>query len=154
MNLPRVSEAASGAIRVWPASTVQTGAQNQALLRGRVELRDGCFYAGDPGKPADKLAWFHAETGLDVDADGYFILRDRVSGQTLARLGEEMSWAGPAGAEIDPGAGRALREACGSRQILIVGSPESTERFLTQYPHVRGPDTPLPPPAGLQGTAD
>jgi hypothetical protein len=90
-NLPPVSDAAENAIRVWPASTARTGAQHQALFHGRVELRDGCFFVGELGQPVDKLAWFHAEVGLDVDPAGYFILVDRVSGSTLTRLGEDMN---------------------------------------------------------------
>jgi len=146
MNLPSVSEAARDSIRVWPASTSRTGAQNQALYHGHVELRDGCFFVGEFGQPADKLAWFHAEMGLDVDAAGYFILRDRISGQTLARLGEDMNWGGPASAEIAKEAEHALREACGSNEIFIVGSPEARERFLTQHPHLRESLLPPPPP--------
>ncbi len=146
LTLPGVSEEAQGGIRIWPASTGRTGAQNQALFHGRVELRDGCFFVGQSGQPVDKLAWFHAELGIDVDEAGYFVLRDRVSGETLARLGEDMNWGGPASARIDEGARRALHEACGQGEIYIVGSPESSERFLTQYPHLRNPQPPPPPP--------
>lgn len=56
MELPPVSEAAKGAIRIWPASTTRTGVQPQALFFGKVELRDGCFFVGFAGQPADKLA--------------------------------------------------------------------------------------------------
>ncbi len=147
MALPGVSPDARDAIRVWPASISRTGPQRQALFYGRVELRDGCFFAGQSGQPTDKLAWFHAEVGLDIDPAGFFILRDRIGGQTLARLGENMSWAGPASAEIDPVAEQALRRECGSGEILIVGSPESTERFHTQYPHLRDPASPPAPPS-------
>ena len=145
MKLPGVSDAAKGAIRVWPASTARTGAQHQALFSGRVELRDGCFFVGQFGQPADQLAWFHAEMGLDIDASGYFILRDRVSGQTLTRLGEDMNWGGPASAPIDKATERILHAECGPGEIYIVGSPESSERFMTQYPHLRGPQNPPPP---------
>ncbi|MEE4209490.1 MAG: hypothetical protein V2I43_09515, partial [Parvularcula sp.] len=138
MSLPRVSEAAEGSIRMWPASATRTGIQLQALFQGRIELRDGCFYVGLDGQPVDKLAWFHSEVGLDIDSTGFFVLRDRVSGQTLSRLGEQMNWGGPASADIDKGEGEALREACGPHEIYIVGSPESSERFLSQYPHLRG----------------
>lgn len=144
MTLPTVSAAAAKSVRIWPASTARTGAQNQALLSGRVELRDGCFFVGEPGKPADTLAWFHAEMGLDLDPAGYFILRDRVSGHTLARLGEEMNWGGPASAEIGAEAERALRKACGDAEIHVVGSPQARARFLTQYPHLREPRAPSP----------
>lgn len=147
MALPRVSNAAKNAARVWPASTSRTGLQNQALFYGKVELRNGCFFVGMSKQPADKLAWFHAETGLDVDASGYLVLRNRVSGQTLARIGEDMSWGGPATAIIDPETKRKLHEACGEGEIYIVGSPEASERFVTQYPHVRNPSPAPPPPS-------
>jgi hypothetical protein len=151
LRLPAVGNAAKPAIRIWPASTARTGAQNQALYRGRVELRDGCFFAGEYGKPVDKLAWFHAEMGLDIDAAGFAVLRDRVSGATLARLGEEMNWGGPATAIIPEAAKRALHSACGPGEIYVVGSPQSGERFLAQYPHLRERgDPPVPPDAGAR----
>lgn len=137
LNLPAVSNAAKSAIRIWPASTARTGAQNMALFYGRVELRDGCFFVGESGQPVDKLAWFHAEMGFDIDAFGYFILRDRISGQTLARLGEDIIWGGPAGADIDKERKLALQKACGPAEIYVVGAPQSKERFLTQLPHLR-----------------
>lgn len=134
MKLPSVSAAAKPLIRLWPAATARTGLQNAALLRGRLELRDGCIFAGDFGNPADKLAWFHTEVGLDVDAAGYLILRNRISGQTLARLGEDVVWSGPASAAIDSQTTAALQQACGPADILIVGSPESAARFQARYP--------------------
>ncbi|WP_232725702.1 hypothetical protein [Qipengyuania seohaensis] len=153
MNLPAVSEAARGGIRFWPASSARTGSQNEALLAGRVELRDGCFWATEGDGDADKLAFFHAEIGLDRDDEGYYILIDRVGGQTLARLGEPMNWGGPPSAYISPEAERDLRAACGDAPILVVGSPESRERFLTSYPHLRNPVAPPPPPVTDLGSA-
>ncbi|GGC11418.1 hypothetical protein GCM10011494_32740 [Novosphingobium endophyticum] len=150
MNLPRVSDAAKKTIRVWPASISRTGLQHQALYRGRVELRNGCFFVGEFEQATDKLAWFHAEMGLDIDDSGYFILRDRISGRTLARLGEEMNWGGPASADIDAEIERVLQDACGPAEIYVVGSPEARERFLTQYPHLRESQvSPPPPPPGI-----
>ena len=146
MSLPRVSEAARNAIRVWPASTARTGLQYQALDTGRVELRNGCFFVGKFNQPATKLAWFHAEMGLDIDEAGYFILRDRVTGQTRTRLGEDMIWSGPATAVIDEETERAVQSACGPGEIYVVGSPEASERSMTQYPHTRGPSASPPPP--------
>ena len=58
MNLPAVSKAAREGIRIWPASSARTGAQNEALLAGRVELRDGCFWAAE-GDGAEALARAH-----------------------------------------------------------------------------------------------
>ena len=148
LQLPRVSEAAREGIRVWPASTSRTGAQNQALLRGRVELRDGCFYGDTGDGTPEKLAFFHEEVGLDVDEEGYYILRDRVSGRTLARIGEQLNWGGPPSAYIPPELEREIQEKCGPGEIFVVGTPESQERFLTQYPHLRNPVPPPPPPGG------
>ena len=144
MNFPPVSDAAKAGIRFWPASSARTGAQNEALLYGRVELRDGCFWATQGDGEPDKLAFFHAEIGLDKDAEGFYILRDRVGGQALARIGEPLNWGGPPSAYIAPETEKALREACGDAPILVVGSPESRERFATRYPHVR--DMSPPPP--------
>ncbi|MFN2100257.1 hypothetical protein [Altererythrobacter sp. MF3-039] len=146
MNLPAVSDAADGGIRIWPASTARTGAQNEALLSGRVELRDGCFYGSEGFGTPDKLAFFHGEIGLDIDDEGYYILRDRVSGHVRARLGEDMHWGGPPSAYIDPELEKEIQEQCGPGEILVVGSPESRERFYAQYPHTRDPNVlPSPP---------
>lgn len=57
-----------------------------------------------------------------------------------------MSWGGPASAVIPPETERALQEACGPGEIYVVGSPEASKRFLTQYPHLRGPQVPPPQP--------
>ncbi|NCP18158.1 MAG: hypothetical protein GW855_03230 [Erythrobacter sp.] len=146
MNLPAVSDSAKPGIRFWPASSARTGAQNEALIYGKVELRDGCFWATHGDGEADKLAFFHGEIGLDRDEEGFYILKDRVGGQTLARLGEPMNWGGPPSAYIAPETAKALHEACGDAPVLVVGSPESRERFATIYPHVRDQEAPPPPP--------
>lgn len=137
MGYPTATDAARRIIRYWPASTARTGAQLQALHSGRIELRDGCFFVGEPGRPATKLAWFHAEMGLDIDTDGYVILRDRIDGSIRARVGETMSWAGPASAKIEESAREALLHACGPGEILVVGSPESSERFNLRIADLR-----------------
>ena len=84
--------------------------------------------------------------GLDIDQSGYFILRESVGGKTLARLGEDMNWGGPATADIDKETAQALQDACGPGELYVVGSPEASERFLTQYPHLREPSVPPPAP--------
>ena len=150
LKLPRVNKAAETAIRIWPASTARTGLQPQALFNGRVELRDGCFFVGVFEEPANRLAWFHTEIGLDKDRAGYLILRDRQTGQTRARIGEKMVWGGPPSAVIDAPTRRALQAACGDHEIMVVGSPESHERFLTKYPHLRNRQPPPPPPSRLK----
>lgn len=143
---PRVSDAAEPKIRIWPASQARTGWQLEALIWGRVVLKDGCLWIRQPGQP-ERLAWFHAETGLDVDSEGYLILLDRATGHTMARIGEEMTAGGPNTVpESDPGVA-ALRAACGDAEIYNIGNPQSKERMYVEYPHLREPlSPPLPPP--------
>lgn len=149
MRLPRVSEAAADGIRIWPASEQRTGMLNQAADRGRIVLRDGCFYIQPRGNEADeKLAWFHTETGLDVDDEGYYVLVNRISGQVEARVGEMVTWAAPN--PIRPGGPSMdeFRAACGDGEIATVGNPTADNRMNTMYPPQRAPDA-MPPP-GIQ----
>ncbi|KLI63069.1 hypothetical protein AAV99_10130 [Aurantiacibacter marinus] len=144
---PSVSEAALAGVRVWPATETRTGWQMEAAFSGRIFLRDGCvfmqgFRDGDP----EKLAWFHAETGLDVDAEGYFVLINRVSGEIAARLGETMTWAGPNPLDQDNPQIIAYREACGEFEVEGVGNPEANERLYVIYPHLREAPDRAPPP--------
>lgn len=143
LNVPPVSEAAWPAIRMWPATTRRTGLQNAAALRGRITLRDGCFYVSK-ADGTEALAWFLAETGLALDAEGKLTLIDRISGAAMARVGEEVIWGGP---NADPTTAQSagLREACGDGPVAEVGNPQAAERFYVQYPHTRSP---APPPAG------
>lgn len=141
---PPVSDAAKAGIRTWPSSQRRTGAQLEALLGGRVTLRDGCFYVGPPDGP-EALAWFHAETGLDVDPEGYYVFVNRVTGETTARVGEDMNWAGPNAVPADDPGLAGLQAACGPGEVASVGNPESFERMATRYPHLRGYATPQAP---------
>ncbi|GGD53060.1 hypothetical protein GRI62_05045 [Erythrobacter arachoides] len=140
---PRVSEAASGGIRLWPASEARTGLQLQAADSGRILLRDGCFYLDRQG--VETLAWFHAETGLDVDAQGYYVLVNRMTGQVEGRLGETFVWSAPN--PITPGGPsmEALRSACGDGEISTVANPTATARMEAMYPQPRAPDAAPPP---------
>ena len=140
---PRVSDAAEQGIRIWPASEQRTGMQNQAADGGRILLRDGCFYLDRQG--VETLAWFHAETGLDMDDEGFYVLVNRMTGQVEGRLGEEFIWAAPN--PIRPG-GPSLEEfrgACGEGEISTVGNPTSTARMGAMYPPIRAPDAAPPP---------
>lgn len=147
---PPASEAAMARIRTWPASEARTGWQMEAAFGGRIFLRDGCFFMQPEVEGApQKLAWFHAETGLDIDAEGYFVLVNRQNGQIAARIGEAMTWAGPNRLDQDDPAIAALRAACGDHIVEGVGSPESNERMYVTYPHLRRPPDAIPPP-GLE----
>lgn len=55
----------------------------------------------------------------------------------VSRLGEELHWAAPATADTSKEDRRALRDACGTGEIYVVGSPEANERFLAQHPLAR-----------------
>ena len=129
---PRVSDAAADGIRIWPASEARVGMQNQAADGGSIVLRDGCFYLDRQG--VETLAWFHSETGLDVDAEGYYVLVNRMTGQVEGRLGEEFIWAAPN--PIAPGGPsmEEFRAACGEGEISTVGNPTSTARMDAMYP--------------------
>ena len=147
LSYPSVSASAQPRVRVWPAQTGRTGLQNMAALHGTVFVRDGCFFVRhSDGKEA--LAWFLAETGLDVDDEGFLVLVNRITGWTMARVGEKMSWAGPNDLKITDDQKAALFEACGEHPIASVGNPESEERLMVQLPHLRTntPPPPVPPP--------
>ena len=132
---PRAAPEALAKVRIWPASQTRTGAQNMALLGGRIFLEDGCFLVErgvDWGyaPPGRYLVWFGAETALVVDDEGYLALMDRADGTLRARIGEEMRWAGPNGAPREDEAGvPELRTACGDLPIEFVGNVESAVRF-------------------------
>ncbi|MGB3165190.1 MAG: hypothetical protein WBA68_00220 [Alteraurantiacibacter sp.] len=146
LRTSRVSEAAARGIRIWPASEQRAGMLNEAADGGRIVLRDGCFYLQQQGNPSDeKLAWFHAETGLDIDAEGYYVLVNRVTGQVAARVGEMVTWAAPN--PIRPGGPSMIefRAACGDGEIVTVGNPTSDARMNAMYPQPRAPDAAPPP---------
>ena len=75
-------------IRIFPQSERDLGATNQALLGGRIVLRDGCFYVTGSDKP-DRLAYFAREVALAQDEQGHLSLRTRGhSPRHLGRIGE------------------------------------------------------------------
>lgn len=140
--LPRVSDAALPGIRIWPASEARTGMQLQAADSGRITLRDGCFYVTRQG--VETLAWFHAETGLARDAEGFYVLVNRATGDVEGRLGEEFTWAAPN--PITPGGPsmEEFRAACGEGEISTVANPTARARIETMYPRT-APDAAPPP---------
>jgi hypothetical protein len=147
---PAVSERAAPAVRLWTQSETRTGIQLEALLGGRVVMKDGCLWYQRDGEP-DRIAWLHAETGLDRDAEGYLIFVNRVTGETMARLGEEMTWAGPNQVTAPEWKIKDIQQVCGQAELFSVGNPESGERMMTQHPHLRrATNTPPPQPKPRQ----
>ncbi|MES2699869.1 MAG: hypothetical protein V4647_09695 [Pseudomonadota bacterium] len=147
---PEIAPGLAGAVHMWPAATVRTGWQLEAAFTGRITLRDGCVFVSQPGRD-EALAWFHTETGLGRDGDGFYTLVNRVSGETMARLGEEMQWAGPNTVDPAQPAVAALRAACGDYEVVGVGNPEALERIYVRYPHLRQVTIPPPPPPSASG---
>ncbi|MBX7535841.1 hypothetical protein K3175_09210 [Qipengyuania sp. GH1] len=135
LSYPAVADEVANRIRYWPQRRQRTGAQNMAALYGKVYLKDGCLFVdGLDGKTS--LAWFLAETGLDLDEEGYFILIDRRTGWTMGRLGETMSWAGPNG-EPTAEETASLRASCGDYPVADVGNPHSEVRFEAELERAR-----------------
>ncbi|MEO5705724.1 MAG: hypothetical protein ABIT10_09630 [Alteraurantiacibacter sp.] len=147
---PALAPDSSGAVRLWPAFSIRTGWRLEAAFTGRISLRDGCVFVSQPGE-GEALAWFHAETGLGRDGEGFYTLVNRVTGETMARLGEEMQWAGPNTVDPAQPAVAALRAACGELEVVGVGNPEALERIYVRYPHLRQVTIPSPPPPADSG---
>jgi hypothetical protein len=127
-----VDDRVRGLVRVFPQSDRALGITNQALLGGRIVLRDGCLFVTGPNQ-ADRLAYFGREVALGLDAEGYLALRTREpSPRHLGRIGEPFSWGGPIAASEDLPMVAELRARCGNAPLEHVGVPQSARLF-----HVR-----------------
>ena len=120
---PAVSADVQPFVRIFAQNERSTVVQLTAAASGRISLRDGCFYLGD------RLAFFHRETGLGRDAQGYLALIDRATGKVRGRIGERMTWAGPNALPETSAALRDLKARCGDKPVAYVGSPESSSLF-------------------------
>ena len=123
LDHPSVEERAKPFIRIFAQNRRSTTMQLEAGLSGRITMRDGCLYSGDA------LAYFHRETGIGIDEQGYVALTDRRTGKSKGRIGEWFSWAGPNSISEDMPMVRELRERCGNAPIANVGNPESSAEF-------------------------
>lgn len=132
---PPVDDRVKASIRIFPQSDRALGVTNQALLGGRIVLRDGCFYVTGPNKP-DRLAYFGHEVAIGLDDHGHLTLRTRgATPRYLGRIGEQFSWAGPIGAPESMFMVAELRARCGDAPLEHVGIPESA-RFFRVRPWV------------------
>ncbi len=94
----------------------------QALLGGRVILRDGCFRLTEDGEADEPLVIFPRDAELGIDAQAYMIMGP--SGSSAPRIGERITWGGPQGySDADPNV-QLLREKCGGGPIVAVALPE------------------------------
>ncbi|MFN3387840.1 MAG: hypothetical protein ACK40O_02845 [Allosphingosinicella sp.] len=126
---PAVEEAARPFVRLFARNDRSGGIQLLAGGSGRIVLRDGCLFVEGGGGGAARLAYFHRETGLGLDAEGYLALKDRLTGETRGRIGEWFSYAGPNASGEDMPMVAELRARCGTAPLLNVGNPESAHRF-------------------------
>lgn len=126
---PAVADALRPLLRVFPQSDRALGATNQALLGGRIVLRDGCLFVTGPGQP-DRLAYFSREVAIGLDDSGYLALVSRgPSPGHLGRVGEQFSWGGPIGTSESLPMVAELRRSCGNAPLVHVGVPRSARLF-------------------------
>lgn len=126
---PAVAAAVAPLIRIFAQSDRALGATNQALLGGRIELRDGCLWVSGPGRP-DRLAYFGREVAIGLDDQGYLALRTRgPEPRHLGRIGEPFSWGGPIGTSETMPMVAELRARCGDAPLEHVGIPQSARLF-------------------------
>jgi hypothetical protein len=124
-----VAEAVRPLVRIFPQTDRALGPINQALLRGRIVMRDGCLFVTGPGQP-DRLAYFAREVAIGLDDSGYVALRTRgPEPRHLGRIGEPFSWGGPIGAPETLPMVAELRARCGQAPLVHVGVPQSARLF-------------------------
>lgn len=126
---PPVAAPVERLIRIFPQFDRALGATNQALLGGRIELRDGCLWVSGPGRP-DRLAYFGREVAIGLDQQGFLALRTRgPEPRHLGRIGEPFSWGGPIGTSETMPMVAELRARCGDAPLEHVGIPQSARLF-------------------------
>ncbi|MEO5773759.1 MAG: hypothetical protein ABIQ32_06535 [Sphingomicrobium sp.] len=124
---PAIEERARPFIRTFGHNDRATTIQLEGGFTGKIVMRGGCLRSGT-GKDAP-LAFFHKETGIGVDEQGYLVLTDRRTGKSKGRIGEWFSWAGPNSIPADHPAVKDLQSKCGTAPVVYVGSPESEAQF-------------------------
>jgi hypothetical protein len=132
LSAPAVDPRAASYFRAFASDTRSTVIQLTAGFSGRIELRDGCLrVAAKDGK--GPLAYFHRETGIGVDGQGYLALIDRRTGKPGGRIGEMFSWGGPNHLRDDMPGLAELKARCGEGPVAHVGNPESKAAFDLRY---------------------
>lgn len=121
-----VEDQAKPFVRIFAQNSRSAIRQPEAGFFGRITMRDGCLYSGN------RLAYFHRESGIGLDEQGYLAIRDRRTGKSTGRIGEWFVWAGPNQISEDMPMVRELRQRCGAAPIDNVGNPESAAQFRVQ----------------------
>lgn len=126
---PALAAAVRPFVRIFAQSDRALGPTNQALLSGRIVLRDGCLYVTGPNQP-DRLAYFAREVAIGLDDAGYMALATRGAvPRHLGRIGEPFSWGGPIGVSETLPMVAELRSRCGQAPLVHVGVPQSARLF-------------------------
>jgi len=130
---PSVDPQIAPLVRIFAQNDRNTGIQLEALGGGRIYMKDGCLFTQTAGDKTEKLAYFHRETGVGLDDQGYLALIDRATGKAKGRLGEMFSWGGPNAVGEDFPLVKQLRAQCGNAPLFNVGNPESSNVFRKRY---------------------
>lgn len=128
LSIPPIDLRAAPFFRSFANDTRPTMIQPERGSSGRIILRDGCLRLTDKqGKGS--LAYFHHETGVGVDAQGYLSLIDRPTGRPSGRIGEVFAWSGPNSLRDNMPGLAELKARCGGAAVAHVGNPESEAAF-------------------------
>jgi hypothetical protein len=131
-EVPAIDPRVAPFLRAFANDSKATLMQPEAGFIGRIILRDGCLRVVAGRGPA-ALAYFHHETGLGIDDQGYLALINRRSGKPKGRIGEVFAWAGPNRLrENMPGLAE-LKAKCGDGPVAHVGNPESEAAFEIRH---------------------
>ena len=132
LAIPAVDPRAAPFIRAFANDTRATTIQLTAGFSGKIIIKDGCLrtVTHDGQQP---LAYFHKETGIGLDDQGYVALIDRRTGKPTGRIGEMFSWGGPNSFRPDMPGLDELKARCGEGPVAHVGNPESKAAFDTRY---------------------
>lgn len=103
-QLRSIDPALSRFVRVFAREDRSPAIINEALLSGRVILRDGCFRLTDHGAPDEPIVIFGRDVELGLDAQNYMVIKQTGLERAAPRIGEMLRWGGPRYfSEADPG---------------------------------------------------
>lgn len=128
LDFPAIDPRAAPFFRAFANDTQPTIRQPERGSSGRIILRDGCLRLTD-SQGKGPLAYFHNETGVGVDDQGYLALINRRTGKPSGRIGEMFAWAGPNDLRPEMPGLAELKAACGDGPVAHVGNPESEAAF-------------------------
>jgi len=124
-----VSDDVEGFIRYFAREKSRNQAVLTSLTKGRVLLKDGCFFLEGRGGD-DRLIVFQEQMGVGRDEEGYIVLINRLPNAGLnrqTRVGERAGWGDGIRAVRDPEIITPLQKACGAHDAVVIGAPSPYE---------------------------